>query len=179
MIYLTCQIRHFRILDKLVRVSSYRTLVNMPFHAMCLKRGLILFRKMLYVVVFLISILILSWIRNKFKTKRIPVGPKAGRLLEMRFKWILTFISILKLGVNNMGQYFIAISKTNMIVLSSPELIRKAFASDKYGPIFNDRPESLIPCRGLQWNTANPKWQWRIFCLHLLSTTLSCTLHYN
>ena len=34
--------------------------------------------------------------------------------------------------------------RTNMIVLSSPELIRKAFATDKYGRICNDRPDSFL-----------------------------------
>lgn len=33
---------------------------------------------------------------------------------------------------------------TNTVVLSSPELIRKAFSTDKYGKIFNDRPDSFI-----------------------------------
>ena len=76
----------------------------------------------------------------------MPVGPTGWPIVGNTFQinpykfhftleqWVKEFGPTLKCSI----------LRTNMVVLSSPELIRKAFSSEKYDKILNDRPESFL-----------------------------------
>ena len=98
------------------------------------------------ILIFAVTILSLCWILKRNGNTRLPNGPPGlpilGNTLQVNAakfhfnleEWAKQFGPIFKCNI----------MRTNMVVLSSPELIRKAFASEKYGKIFNDRPESFI-----------------------------------
>ena len=96
-------------------------------------------------IVLLIIFLCYRWIRKRFEPKHLPDGPSRWPFIGNTFQ-----VNSAKFHLNldawskQYGPiFFCNIMKTNMVVLSSPDLIRKAFGSEKYGAIFNDRPESF------------------------------------
>ena len=101
---------------------------------------------MLLMFVFVATIILIYWIWSRNEHDCKPNGPRGlpilGNTLQVNpdkfhfnlAEWAQQFGPIFKCSI----------MRTNMVVLSSPELIRKAFASEKYGKIFNDRPESFL-----------------------------------
>ena len=93
-----------------------------------------------------VTILFLCWKLKGNKTALTPKAPSGwpviGNTLQVDPK---KFHFTLDEWSKQFGPIFKChIMRNNMLVLSSPDLIRKAFGSEKYGKIFNDRPESFV-----------------------------------
>ena len=101
---------------------------------------------MLVIVLTIVTVLLFGWRWKKKKVDQMPAGPNGWPIIGNTFQINpYKFHFTLEQWAKDFGPIFkCSILRTNMVVLSSPELIRKAFGSDKNGKIFNDRPESFI-----------------------------------
>ena len=101
----------------------------------------------MWIIIFtVLFILVVSFLLAKKSAHQMTPGPQGWPILGNTFqinpykvhftleKWVKEYGPIFKCSI----------LQTNMVVLSSPELIRKAFNSDEYGKILNDRPESFL-----------------------------------
>ena len=102
--------------------------------------------KMWLLIVCAFTIILFCFLRKKQGQIKLPNGPRGWPLIGNTFQVNPDkFHFNLDAWYKQFGPIFTCnIMRTNMVVLSSPDLIRKAFASDRYGKIFNDRPDSFI-----------------------------------
>ena len=122
-------------------------------------------------LILLVTVVICILIAKLFRSKNVSVdgkalpGPKSfpliGNALDVDFRRL--YISVSKLAETYGPIFQIKLLGQNVVYINDVELERKAFGSNKYGDIFNDRPDAFwgkyvnFDCSDIAFSKANKK----------------------